>query len=40
MPLVAHRWVGVVIAGFLIMAGLTGAVFSWDHELDDLLNSH
>lgn len=38
--LVAHRWVGLVIAGFLIMAGLTGAVISWDHELDDLLNAH
>jgi len=38
--LVAHRWVGLVIAGFLIMAGLTGAVISWDHELDDLLNGH
>lgn len=35
-----HRWVGLVIAGFLIITGLTGAVISWDHELDDLLNSH
>lgn len=35
-----HRWVGLVIAGFLIMSGLTGAVISWDHELDDLLNPH
>jgi uncharacterized iron-regulated membrane protein len=38
--LIAHRWVGLVIAGFLIMTGLTGAVISWDHELDDLLNRH
>lgn len=38
--LVCHRWVGLCIAGFLIMAGLTGAVISWDHEIDDLLNAH
>ncbi len=35
-----HRWVGLVIAGFLIISGLTGAVISWDHELDDWLNPH
>jgi len=35
-----HRWVGLAIAGFLVMSGLTGAVISWDHELDDLLNPH
>jgi len=33
-----HRWVGLSIAGFLIVSGVTGAVISWDHELDDLLN--
>ncbi len=33
-----HRWVGLAIAGFLIVSGLTGAIISWDHELDDLLN--
>jgi uncharacterized iron-regulated membrane protein len=38
--LLVHRWFGLAIAGFLIMAGLTGAVISWDHELDDLLNAH
>src|SRR5262245_14181217 len=38
--LLLHRWVGLVMAGFLIMAGLTGAVISWDHEIDELLNSH
>src|SRR5262245_32954681 len=37
--LLVHRWFGLLIAGFLIMAGLTGAVISWDHELDDLLNA-
>lgn len=35
-----HRWVGLVIAGFLIVSGLTGAVISWDHELDAVLNPH
>lgn len=33
-----HRWVGLAIAAFLFLSGLTGAVISWDHELDDLLN--
>ncbi|WP_374573763.1 PepSY-associated TM helix domain-containing protein [Phenylobacterium sp.] len=33
-----HRWVGLFMAGFLVITGLTGAVISWDHELDDLLN--
>lgn len=36
---VVHRWVGLFLAGFLVMAGLTGAVLSWDHELDDWLNA-
>jgi uncharacterized iron-regulated membrane protein len=35
-----HRWVGLTIAGFLCISGVTGAVISWDHELDDLLNSN
>lgn len=35
-----HRWAGLVIAGFLFFSGVTGAVISWDHELDELLNSH
>ena len=29
-----------MIAGFLVVSGLTGAVISWDHELDELLNPH
>jgi uncharacterized iron-regulated membrane protein len=33
-----HRWVGLAIAGFLFVAGLTGAFISWDHELDAWLN--
>jgi uncharacterized iron-regulated membrane protein len=35
-----HRWVGLLTAGFLFVSGVTGAVISWDHELDDLLNPH
>lgn len=37
---ILHRWVGLAIAAFLFIAGLTGAVISWDHELDDWLNPH
>lgn len=33
-----HRWIGLIMAGFLFISGVTGAVISWDHELDDLLN--
>ncbi|MCZ2498177.1 PepSY domain-containing protein [Xylophilus sp. Kf1] len=36
---VVHRWLGLFVAGFLIVAGLTGAVTSWDHELDEWLNA-
>lgn len=35
-----HRWVGLGMAVFLVVAGLTGAVISWDHELDEWLNPH
>lgn len=35
-----HRWAGLCIAAFLVVAGLTGAVISWDHELDGILNPH
>ncbi|RYZ11475.1 MAG: PepSY domain-containing protein [Comamonadaceae bacterium] len=34
-----HRWLGLATALFLIVAGLTGAVTSWDHELDEWLNA-
>lgn len=33
-----HRYVGLTIAGFLIVAGLTGALLSWDRELDGWIN--
>ena len=35
-----HRWFGLGAALFLFIAGITGAVISWDHELDDWLNPH
>ncbi|MGM9489104.1 PepSY-associated TM helix domain-containing protein [Ideonella sp. YS5] len=33
-----HRWFGLAAAVFLFIAGATGAVISWDHELDAWLN--
>lgn len=33
-----HRWFGLTAAVFLFVAGATGAVISWDHELDGWLN--
>lgn len=35
---VLHRYVGLAIATFLFIAGSTGAIIAWDHELDALLN--
>ena len=35
---VLHRYVGLVMAGFLIIAGLTGALLVWYYELDALIN--
>lgn len=35
-----HRWFGLAAALVLFIAGLTGAVISWDHELDEWLNPH
>jgi len=29
-----HRWFGLFIAVFLFIAGLSGAIIAWDHELD------
>lgn len=37
---VIHRWFGLATALFLFIAGATGAVISWDHEIDEWLNSH
>ena len=33
-----HRWIGLFLAVFLFISGLTGAIISWDHELDEWLN--
>ena len=33
-----HRWAGLFTAVFLFVSGATGAVISWDHELDEWLN--
>lgn len=35
---VVHRYAGLVLAGFLALAGLTGAVLAWNHELEGALN--
>ena len=37
---VMHRWTGLFLAVFLFISGLTGAIISWDHELDEWLNPH
>jgi uncharacterized iron-regulated membrane protein len=31
-----HRYVGLVMAGFLLQAGLTGSLLAWNHELESL----
>ncbi|MFJ1256620.1 PepSY-associated TM helix domain-containing protein [Cupriavidus sp. CuC1] len=33
-----HRYVGLVMAGFLLIAGLTGSLLAWEHQLDDMIN--
>lgn len=33
-----HRWFGLFTAIFLAISGFTGALISWDHELDAALN--
>ncbi|WP_159877436.1 PepSY-associated TM helix domain-containing protein [Aquitalea denitrificans] len=33
-----HRWLGLTMAGFLLLAGLTGAILAWNEELDHWLN--
>lgn len=35
---ILHRYVGLVMAGFLVIAGLTGALLVWYHELDARFN--
>ncbi len=31
---VLHCWLGLFTVTFLIVAGISGAIISWDHELD------
>ncbi|KQP19384.1 hypothetical protein ASF45_25025 [Pseudorhodoferax sp. Leaf265] len=33
-----HRYVGLLLAGFLVLTGLTGAMLAWNAELDEALN--
>lgn len=35
-----HRWCGLFLAVFLFVAGATGAVIAWNHEIDAWLNPH
>ncbi len=35
-----HRYVGLVMAAFLVIAGLTGAVLAWYPDLDRAVNRH
>ncbi|RZJ62870.1 MAG: PepSY domain-containing protein [Acidovorax sp.] len=35
-----HRWVGLTLAGFLVLAGLTGALLVWYEELDAWTSPH
>lgn len=35
---VFHRYVGLVMAAFLLIAGVTGALLVWYHELDQAIN--
>ncbi|WP_157270704.1 PepSY-associated TM helix domain-containing protein [Azohydromonas aeria] len=35
---IVHRYVGLVMAGFLLIAGLTGSLLVWYHELDAAVN--
>ena len=37
---VVHRWAGLTTAVFLIIAGVTGSLLAFNHELDALLNPH
>lgn len=36
----AHRYVGLLLAGFLLLAGVTGSVLAWYEELDAAVNPH
>jgi len=38
MFVVAHRWVGLVLAGFLLLAGVTGALLVWNDALEEAIS--
>lgn len=38
--MVWHRWVGLAMAAFLVIAGFTGAIIAFQDELDAWLNPH
>lgn len=38
IAVLVHRWVGLALAAFLFMAGLTGSVIAFHHELDRWIN--
>ena len=33
-----HRWTGIALAALLVIAGITGSLLSFHHEIDALLN--
>ncbi|MFB8830300.1 PepSY domain-containing protein [Azotobacter sp. CWF10] len=33
-----HRYVGLTMAGFLLVAGLTGSLLAWNEELEAVLS--
>lgn len=35
-----HRYLGLAMAGFLVIAGLSGALLAFEHELDTAINPH
>ena len=34
-----HRWTGLALGGFIVLAGLTGTMLVFEHELDDWFNA-
>lgn len=38
IAVILHRYMGLATAAFLAVAGLTGAIIAFNHELDELLN--
>jgi uncharacterized iron-regulated membrane protein len=37
LVVVVHRWAGLVLAGFVLLAGLTGSLLAWFDELEVLI---